>query len=34
MDKRDPGIISEDTDPLGLRTAPGVANLIGAEITV
>lgn len=33
-DRRDPGISTEDTDPLGLRAAPGVAELVGAEIPV
>jgi hypothetical protein len=31
-DNRDLGIITEDTDPLGLRAKPGVADLIGTEV--
>ena len=33
-DNRDRGIRTEDTDPLGLRARPGVAELIGAEVDV
>jgi hypothetical protein len=33
-DNRDPGIVIEDTDPLGLRAKEGVADLIGAEVAV
>jgi hypothetical protein len=32
LDNRDGGIATEDSDPLGLRAAPGVAELIGAEV--
>jgi len=32
VDNRDQSIVTEDTDPLGLRAAPGVADLIGAEV--
>lgn len=31
-DNRDPGIVTEDSDPLGLRAKPGVADLIGVEM--
>lgn len=33
-DDRDPGIRTEDTDPLGLKAAPGVADLIGVEVVL
>jgi hypothetical protein len=33
-DCRDPHIRREDSDPLGLRARPGVADLVGAETDV
>lgn len=34
VDNRDSRIQTEDTDPLGLRAASGVADLIGVEVDV